>query len=203
MCRRDQSGTLGDGRCASLAELWDWWNIHSCCWSNVKQQTGWLHSNIFLSPWQQNVTKWLSDKMQLISALKNIPSWCKTKPVISTIIKKTVSLKKGTGSLLVFPDSYVVFEAKSAGITALQKRDSRKIAGQSDSPVWLNQTTTVVTWKAGGRCERRPKERILWLHLWATVSITLTGMMPHFPLSYNALWLRSAQLGKKNRGCVI
>lgn len=103
MCRRDQSGTLGDGRCGSLAELCDWWNIHSCCWSNVKQQPGWLHSNIFLSPWQQNVTKWLSDKMQLISAHKNIPSWCKTKPVISTIIKKSISLKKRTGSLLVFP----------------------------------------------------------------------------------------------------
>lgn len=53
-----------------------------------------------------------------------------------------------TGSVPVFPpvppDSYGAFEAKSVGISvSTEKRQQED--GQSDSPVWFGQTTTVAT----------------------------------------------------------
>lgn len=139
MCRCDQSGTLGDERCGSLAELCDWWNIHSCCWSNVKQQTGSLHLNIFLSPRPQNVTKWLSDKMQLISALKNIACWCNKHNN-----KETVSLKMESGSLpgqrSIHPPTLTMHLRQSLlAWVSVQKRDSRKTSEWLASFIWSNQ----------------------------------------------------------------
>lgn len=149
----DRCGTLRDGRYGSLAELCDQWNIHSCSWSSVKQPAGWLHLDVFLSPWLRNVTNDHLMKCSGSARSNAAAKWVVKRTAVkqhfgcATLKKAKCLLENGNREAPSFSlCSHGAFEAKSVGISLRIGKGGRRSAWLTS--LGLSYSSNI---KTGGR----------------------------------------------------